>query len=129
MFEILWWVRILFLFFACILRYLVCPRHSNVLHSETVNLDEYYLKNDLLNYMVTITYEENNPKYVDPLLLFQLELNTHSTSVSVYLPTHLRDNTHTPIIIIANFFQERVRDFISKKHMVHLPYPKFNSDA
>lgn len=57
--------------------------NSNVLNSENIDLDEYYLKNDLLNYVITIVYDENIKKHIDPLLLFRLKLNTHSTSVSM----------------------------------------------
>lgn len=90
----------LFKFFACIISISHVSRCSKVLHSETINLDEYYLKNDLLNYMVTVVYEENNVKFVDPLLLFQLELNTHSTSVSAYLPTYLQDDIPQTIVCL-----------------------------
>lgn len=55
--------------------------HSNVLYSDNIELDEYYLKNDLLNYMDSIIYNENTTKRIDRLLLFRFELNTHSTSV------------------------------------------------
>lgn len=41
------------------------------------------MENDLLNYVINISYDENIKKHIDPILLFRLELNTHSTSVSL----------------------------------------------
>lgn len=55
---------------------------SNVLHSEEIDLDEYHFKNDLFNYVVNIHFDEHTTKPIDTLLLFRLELNTHSTLVS-----------------------------------------------
>jgi len=54
---------------------------SNVLHSDEIDLDEYHIKNDLFNYVVNIIFDENTTKPIDTLLLFRLELNTHSTTV------------------------------------------------
>jgi len=56
---------------------------SNVFHSDEIDLDEYHFKNDLFNYMITVNYDENTTKPIDALLLFRVELNTHSTSVSL----------------------------------------------
>jgi len=55
---------------------------SNVLHSDEIDLDEYHFKNDLFNYVVNIVFDDNTTKPIDTLLLFRLELNTHSTAVS-----------------------------------------------
>ncbi|XP_060881188.1 uncharacterized protein LOC132952776 [Metopolophium dirhodum] len=52
----------------------------NVFHSDEIDLNEYNFKNDLFNYMITINFDENTTKPIDALLLFRLELNTHSTS-------------------------------------------------
>jgi len=60
--------------------YVTC---SNVFHSDEIDLNEYNFKNDLFNYMITINFDENTTKPIDALLLFRLELNTHSTSVSL----------------------------------------------
>jgi hypothetical protein len=57
--------------------------NSQVLNSEKIDLDEYYLKNDLFNYVVNIVFDEKIAKLDDPLLLFRLELNTHSNFVSI----------------------------------------------
>lgn len=57
--------------------------NSKVLNSEEIDLDEYYLKNDLFNYVVNITFDEKIAKLNDPLLLFRLELNTHSNFVNI----------------------------------------------
>ncbi|KAE9543497.1 hypothetical protein AGLY_002297 [Aphis glycines] len=51
----------------------------NVLHSDEIDLDEYHFKNDLFNYVVNIVFDDNTIKPIDTLLLFRLELNTHST--------------------------------------------------
>lgn len=56
--------------------------YSDILNSDKIDLNEYYLKNDLLNYVVTTSYDENIKKQIDPMLLFRLELNTHSTYVN-----------------------------------------------
>lgn len=56
---------------------------SNVLHSDKIDLDEYHLKNDLFNYVVTIIFDEHTTKPIDALLLFRLDLNTHSLIVSL----------------------------------------------
>lgn len=56
---------------------------SNVLHSNEIDLDEYHFKNDLFNYVVNIVFDDNTTKPIDTLLLFRLELNTHSTAVSL----------------------------------------------
>lgn len=58
--------------------------NSTVLHFENIDLDEYYLKNDLFNYVVNIAFDEKITKRNDPLLLFRLELNTHSNFVSIH---------------------------------------------
>jgi len=55
---------------------------SNVLHSGEIDLDEYHYKNDLFNYMVSVNFDEHTTKPIDTLLLFRLDLNTHSKSVS-----------------------------------------------
>jgi len=56
---------------------------SNVLFSDEIDLDEYHFKNDLFNYVINIVFDENTTKPIDTLLLFRLELNTHSTAVSL----------------------------------------------
>jgi len=58
---------------------------SNVLHSDEIDLDEYHFKNDLFNYMVNVNFDENTTKPIDMLILFRLELNTHTTSVSLII--------------------------------------------
>jgi len=55
---------------------------SNVLHSGEIDLDEYHFKNDLFNYVVSVDFDENTTKPIDTLLLFRLDLNTHSKLVS-----------------------------------------------
>lgn len=55
---------------------------SNLLNSGKLDFDEYYLKNDFLSVGVNIIYEEITEKQINPLLLFQLNLNTHSKHVS-----------------------------------------------
>lgn len=57
--------------------------YSNVLSSEDININEYYLKNDLLNYMDSIIYDEKTTKRIDQLLLFRFDINTHSITVRI----------------------------------------------
>lgn len=61
--------------------------YRDVLNSDEIDLDEYHFKNDLLYHSGYIIHNENTTNEIDPLclLLFRLELNTHSTSVSMYL--------------------------------------------
>lgn len=59
-----------------------CLLRSNLLNSDKINSDEYYLKNDFLSFGVNIVYEESTSKQINPLLLFRLDLNTHSKHVS-----------------------------------------------
>lgn len=55
-----------------------------MLNADKIALDEYYLKNDLLNYIENhIIYDENTIKHIDQVLAFRLDLNTHSISVSI----------------------------------------------
>ncbi|XP_060845427.1 uncharacterized protein LOC132925012 [Rhopalosiphum padi] len=63
----------------------------NVLHSDEIDLDEYHIKNDLFNYVVNIIFDENTTKPIDTLLLFRLELNTHSTTG--LMPTIIKFST------------------------------------
>eukprot|EP00102_Acyrthosiphon_pisum_P026578 XP_016663788.1 PREDICTED: uncharacterized protein LOC100569340 isoform X2 [Acyrthosiphon pisum] len=84
----------------------------NVFHSDEIDLNEYHFKNDLFNYMITINFDENTTKPIDALLLFRLELNTHSTSELV--PTILKfshknnNNCNTSLTLIDNDTQMEV---------------------
>jgi len=82
-----------------------CLSHSNVLNSENINMDEYYLKNDLLNYVDSIIYDENSTKRIDRLLLFRLDLNTHSTTVRI----------KNKLLIIRNYKLEQKKKILPKK--------------
>ncbi|XP_025198171.1 uncharacterized protein LOC112596622 [Melanaphis sacchari] len=83
-----------------------------VFHSDEIDLNEYHFKNDLFNYLVNIIFDENTTKPIDTLLLFRLELNTHSTSELV--PTIIKfsnknnSNFTTSITLIDNDTQMEV---------------------
>lgn len=85
---------------------------SNVLNSDDMELDEYYLKNDLLNYMDSIIYDENTTKRIDQLLLFRFELNTHSTSVRI--------KTLLVILCRKNYFIAKCRKYRSNHSNIHV---------
>jgi len=75
-----------FIFFLLDLHFIILSTYvtySNILHSDEIDLDEYHFKNDLFNYMIGVNFDENTTKPIDTLLLFRLELNTHSISVSL----------------------------------------------
>lgn len=74
------------------------------MNSDNINLDEYYFKNDLLNYLDSIIYDENTTKQIDPLLLFRLELNSHSAYVSIKIEKSLIYNCNTLFLNICYLF-------------------------
>lgn len=85
---------------------------SNVLNSDDIEFDEYYLKNDLLNYTNSIIYDENTTKRIDRLLLFRFELNTHSTSV--------RMKHYQLYYIKKNYFITKSRKYRSNYLNIHV---------
>lgn len=79
-------------------------------------MDEYYLKNDLLNYVDSIIYDENSTKRIDRLLLFRLDLNTHSTTVRI----------KNKLLIIRNYKLEQKKKILPEKNCILYIPIKYN---
>ncbi|VVC45895.1 Peptidase C2, calpain, catalytic domain [Cinara cedri] len=85
----------------------------DVLNSDKIDLDEYHFKNDLLKCSGYVFHIENTIKDIDPLLLllFRLELNTHSTSelVPTVIQCSSKNNDIVNLMLIDNNSKLEVR--------------------